>query len=177
MKRFVIAGSVAYLIAASCLLYVTWAPTAESAVAPVEKSAQIVCIDTGTVRSGFSEIGDVVSVHDGDVELSGSGYEGFRIIRVEGLSGAELRAVMAAKVPEVTYPEDDRSDEWWDSADGKWKELKNEPKYPLTVVDLTAEDVTDLAKDSTSTTDRSAILNKIGDNVRRIPSNLIEVNR
>lgn len=59
--------------------------------------AQMVCIDMGTKRAN-NEIGDIVAVHEDDVDLSGGGYSSFNIVQVEGMSKAKLEQGL---VPEI----------------------------------------------------------------------------
>ena len=54
------------------------------------KMAQIVKIAEGTYLPDVNEIGDIVSIHDDDVNLSGPGYALFDIDVVEGMTAAEV---------------------------------------------------------------------------------------
>jgi len=50
--------------------------------------AQLVLIDTGTLRTkdgkAINAIGDLVSIHEDDVDLTGPGYAGFKVVKVPG---------------------------------------------------------------------------------------------
>ena len=94
--------------------------------------AQVVLIDTDTARPG-QEVGDVVSIHDDKVELSGLAYKGFRIVHVDGTVD-EVRKTLFAKIPEkktVTF--------WKNPSDGTWHVLANEPKFSVTLKNLTSD--------------------------------------
>lgn len=100
--------------------------------------AQIVCIDTGTLRDGINRIGDVVAIHDDDV-LLGPSYSGFKILSVPG-TAQEVEALMRAKLPEVkpVFRSQAGAGEWtderpeekeaWNDA-GTWREVTERPKY------------------------------------------------
>jgi hypothetical protein len=47
--------------------------------------AKVVIIDTGTYRKDINNIGDIVSIHDDNVDLSGPGYDNFKIIDIPGM--------------------------------------------------------------------------------------------
>ena len=112
--------------------------------------AQIVCIDTGTVRTG-QEIGDIVSIHDDKVELTGPGYDGFRILRVPG-TAEEVKAELDKKIPKRTrcfklsvantWTEEQpaEADFWQDGTE--WKRIVEEPKFALNIKDLESAETT-----------------------------------
>jgi len=66
--------------------------------------AQLVLIDTGTIRLkdgvAINAIGDLVSIHDDDVALTGPGYVNFKIVKVPG-TAEEVRQRLDANLPEV----------------------------------------------------------------------------
>ena len=43
---------------------------------------QVVCIAKGTQRENVNEVGDIVSIHEADVDLTGKAYSTFEIIQV-----------------------------------------------------------------------------------------------
>ena len=55
--------------------------------------AQLVLIDIGTLNILINETYDVVAIHEDDVELSGRGYETFRIVRINGLTMAQINEI------------------------------------------------------------------------------------
>jgi len=106
--------------------------------------AQIVLIAEGTVRKGLAEIGDIVSVHDDDVELTGKGYEGFTIVKVPGTAKEILdRFQVDAPEQKVAYKAMSAKDTFsfakpeeatvWDDK-GIWRKVENRPKYALNLV-------------------------------------------
>lgn len=52
-------------------------------------AAQIVCIDTGTYHNGINNIGDIVAIHEDDVNLS-SAYSTFKVIQIVGITKLEV---------------------------------------------------------------------------------------
>ena len=44
---------------------------------------QIVCIAEGTYRENINELGDIVSMHEENVDLIGNAYSTFEIIEVD----------------------------------------------------------------------------------------------
>lgn len=58
--------------------------------------AQIVVIDTGSKRVN-NEIGDIVAIHEDDVELTGSGYVAFKIMRVDGMAQLKLEQSLVSE--------------------------------------------------------------------------------
>lgn len=106
--------------------------------------AQIVLIAEGTVREGLAFVGDIVSVHDDDVELTGKGYEGFTIVKVPGKAQEILDRLQAdAPVQKVAYKAMSDKDTFsfkkpeeatvWDDH-GIWRKVENRPKYQLNLV-------------------------------------------
>jgi hypothetical protein len=101
-------------------------------------------IDTGTVREGLAAIGDVVSIHDDDVELTGKGYENFTVVKVPG-TAKEVTDRLQADAPEqkVAYKAMSAKDTFsfqrpeeatvWDDH-GIWRKVENRPKYQLNLV-------------------------------------------
>ena len=125
--------------------------------------AKIVCIAEGTVREGICEVGDVVSIHDDNVELTGSGYTNFTIIEMPGLTATQVRESFNKIQPEEAeaYRSEAAADEWtldrpeekqvWkDPADTKWKFLEAPPKYKLTMAYVTEAAKLSLADDNVS---------------------------
>lgn len=147
--------------------------------------AQIVCIDTGTVRPG-SEIGDVVAIHDDDVELSGSGYANLEIIRVAGMTAPQVRSIFGDLLPEIQEAYLSKvADEWtfdkpeekfvWKNTDEKWSDLVVDPKYKVTTVSLTETNKTTLADDKAIFTEKELILNQCEEKISLDPTNSTEI--
>ena len=146
--------------------------------------AKIVCIDTGTAKTGISEVGDVVSIHDDNVDLTGPGYENAKIIRVDGMTALEVRKILNAKIPEVktahrlpvagkwTFMEEKQV---WKDASGKWCKLINRPKYGLSLKDLTVDDATSLVDKNVDITTKQKILDKVTERIHLDSANLTEV--
>ena len=117
--------------------------------------AKIVCIGEGWVRPNCAE-DDVTAIHDDDVALTGTGYALARIYKVENVTAAEVQAKFASMMPEQKpafkskvageftheQPEEIRT---WKNSSGKWCELKEEPKYKITLASLATEDKENLA--------------------------------
>ena len=78
-------------------------------------------------------IGDIISVHDDDVELTGAGYLQFGIRKVKGT---------AKEVQDLLYclmPERKEVKMWQDPDTLDWLEIKEEPKYMFSVADVETE--------------------------------------
>jgi len=113
--------------------------------------AQIVLIDTGNLNILINETYDVVAVHEDDVDLSTSGYTGYRVVKITGITADQIKEILSAKVPEVrtaykqiaspskwTFLELEESDieerkEVWLNTDAKWYFLEDRPKYSVKI--------------------------------------------
>lgn len=144
--------------------------------------AQIVCIDTGTKRAN-NKLGDIVSIHEDDVDLSGGGYSTFKIIRVKDISLSELNLAVDIKIPQqevafktttilwsLTRPEEKSV---WKDGD-IWRFLENPPKYALTAKNLIAQDISDLSDTLKTKTQKLMILDKVQEKISLDSSNLAE---
>ena len=102
--------------------------------------AQIVLIDTGTLREGLNSIGDIVSIHEDDV-LLGPSYAGFKIIAVPG-TAQEVVSLINSKIPvtksvyrtkvgagEWTDERPEEKEAWNDG--GTWRAIESRPKYQV----------------------------------------------
>jgi len=139
--------------------------------------AKIVCIDTGTTRQGTADIGDVVSIHEDDVEL-GSGYDNFKIIDIPGVSTQEVREKIENNFPEVrlafkkgnelSFDTDvlqiSTEKVWRHPISGKWMKVKN-MKYPISLSTLTDNEVINLRGNLLSKQDKMNILSKRKNNL------------
>lgn len=146
--------------------------------------AQIVSIDIPTKRDN-NEIGDIVALHEDDVDLSGGGYSAFRVIQIQGVSLSELNITTTLKIPSqrVVFkmpvggtwsfdePEEKRV---WRDIGGRWQFLENPPKYALTIQGLTEQDITDLNGVTRNKTEKLMILDKIQEKISLDPVNLAE---
>lgn len=125
--------------------------------------AQIVLIAEGTVRTAtdgsvISSVGDVVSIHDDDVALTGPGYANFKIVQVSGLTADEARNMVDGLRPETAMgfkmPLDAKPGEFTFSRpeerelrkDGdEWKVIEKTPKYGVNLAGLDDTDIASLA--------------------------------
>ncbi len=146
--------------------------------------AQIVSIDTGTLRTGINEIGDIVAIHEDDAELSGSGYSNLKVTKISGITLSELNIAISTKIPKqnrafratvitwtLTLPEEKGV---WRDIDGKWRFLEKPPKYALTIEDLSAQDITDLSSGAKTKTQKLMILDKVKEKISLDSLNQIE---
>lgn len=109
--------------------------------------AQLVLIDTGTLRYvdgvAINAIGDLVSIHDDNVSLTGPGYDGFKIIKVPG-TAEEVRQRLDANLPETKqafksstpagefgFERPEEIEVWNDN--GVWRKIEVRPKYQINV--------------------------------------------
>lgn len=146
--------------------------------------AQIVSIDTGTKRNN-NEIGDIVAVHEDDVDLGGGGYSTFKIIQVKGITLSELSIAINLKIPkqqpvyrmpvaDTWSPTPPEEKTVWKDTNGKWQFLEKQPKYALTIKDMTAQDITDLDSGVKTRTEKLIILDKVQEKISLDSVNLIE---
>lgn len=135
-------------------------------------AAWVVCIAEGTLGPDCS-VGDVVAIHEGHIDLSSTAYQTFRLIRVEGISGADLRILLENRRPQVRTDATGRPIEWLDGA--TWKIIADEPHYPYTCGDLTQADADKLASGTLTPVERTAILAKVTETIHRDPDNHVEV--
>jgi len=98
--------------------------------------AQIVMIGEGTLRVGLNDIGDVVAIHDDDVEL-GPAYSTFQVLVVPG-TAKEVSALINSQMPEIklVFRSMAGAGEWTDqrpeekevwSDNGTWREIAKRP--------------------------------------------------
>jgi len=131
--------------------------------------AQIILIADGTLNKDINEIGDIVGIHDDDVALTGSGYSGYKIIKVEGKTCAEVRSILSPKAPEqkravkvtagkLCFMEEK---EVWKNDKGEWCDLIARPKYALSFKDVSELEVATLGDKEINFTAKDIILNKV----------------
>lgn len=146
--------------------------------------AQIVCIDTGTLNTEINEIDDIVAIHDDDVELSGSGYENFKVIKVYGKTKAEIDAIFKLKRPEQNRAiKVSSADKWcfleekevWKNDKDKWCDLINNPRHSFSIQDVTEADRLSLADKEVTISTKNVILDKVVEKIHLDAKNLIEV--
>ncbi len=119
--------------------------------------AQIVLIDTGTLRKDLNEVDDIVAIHEDDALLSGRGYDCYSVIKVEGIKAQNIKDKFSAKRPE-TQEKDGKT--FWLNSEGKWCELVNDPKYHFSFSDVTIADRSTLGSVLSSEITKDAILDK-----------------
>jgi hypothetical protein len=149
--------------------------------------AQIVCIDTGTVRPGLAAKGDVVSIHDDNVGLSGSQYDVFKIIQVKGMTSKEVQDKLQSLEPEqaVAFKSKNITDTWgfaetekkqvWKDGD-IWRDLATRPKYSINLASLGDTDIADLADEMGSVSSKAVTLElKAVINLKEIEANKVAV--
>jgi len=132
--------------------------------------AQIVCIAEGSLNPGINELWDVVSIHDDNVKLDGSGYEHAEIVKVSGITAQSLQGVFNARQPEQkqavrlsvagkwTFLEE--QDVWRDDKAGRWYEIVKRPKHAMSLTAISSVERSQLALVSTSAHVRDTILAK-----------------
>ena len=138
--------------------------------------ARIVCINSGTLRAGINAIGDIVTVQDDDVELTGAGYNNFLIIQVPEIIKDEVMAVINLQKVQIYINPNDLEDKYWyNSSNDTWYEIVDNPKYNFTIEDFTAKDIIDLADTDIIPELRLNILQKTKDKIPLDPANNIIV--
>jgi len=78
-------------------------------------------------------IGDIISIHEDDVELTGAGYLQFGIRKVKG-TAKEVQDLLSGLMPERKEVK-----MWQDPKTLGWLEIKDEPKYMFSVADVETE--------------------------------------
>jgi len=136
--------------------------------------AQIVCIDTGTLRAGINAVDDVVEIQEDDVELTGAGYNHFLVIQVEGVTKAQVLGVFnLSLVAKETDP--NGVEYWYNDLAGDWYQVVNKPKYSFTVEDFTSLDIATLASGFVSVANKLTILGKVKDKIPLDPANSLTI--
>ena len=146
--------------------------------------AQIVLIDTGTLNPEVNAIDDIIAKHEDNVDLTGSGYETFRIIKIEGKTVAEFDLIVNQKRPEqnraIKVPSADKwcfieEKEVWKNSDDKWCDLIARPKYAFSMRDVTEADRTSLADKEVAISIKNTIIDKVVEKIHLDAKNLVEV--
>ena len=135
---------------------------------------QIVLIAEGTLNKDINAIDDIVEIHDDDVALTGTGYAGYKIIKIEGKTCAEIRNILNSKIPEQKRAVKITSDKWcfmeekevWKNDKGEWCDLIVRPKYALSFKDVTEDDRASLSDKETKSTVKDAILYKVVEKIQ-----------
>lgn len=125
--------------------------------------AKIIMIDTGTKRNN-NNIGDIVAIHDDDVELNDS-YNTFKIVEISG-TAQEIKNELNTKIPEIVEANEIKEVDGKDVTvrtryynDGQRNiEITETPKYSLNILN-TAKSET-LFSLSSKTTSNLKSLNK-----------------
>ena len=140
--------------------------------------AQIVCIDKDTVREGC-EIDDIVAIHDDNVELTGPGYAGFKIIKVSGRIMPDIRKIfqppevkIAKKITEVNKWCFEEEKEVWNNS-GVWCTLASRPKYTHSLKDLTETDIGRLEDVNVLPGAKDIILQKVSEKIHLNAENCV----
>lgn len=142
--------------------------------------ADIISIAIGTYRPGINKIGDIVDVlEDGKFKDNS-----FTIQRVQGMSVEEVKAELNKRVPEKntcfrldasqntwTFDRPEEKQVWQDPIDSKWKDLKVDPKYSVSMAGIVKKDLTILEDKAAKKDDKIIILGKTVDRVSDEPTN------
>lgn len=145
---------------------------------------QIVLIAEGTLNIEVNAIDDIVEIHEDDVALTGLGYASYKVVKVEGKTGAEIKTILNAKQPEQKRATKLASaDKWcfmeekevWKNDKDKWCDLIASPKYAYSFKDVTEADRTSLASKEIAVSVKNTILNKTVEKIHLDAKNNIEV--
>jgi len=145
--------------------------------------AQIVLISKGTLNTKVNTIDDIVEIHEDDVALTGIGYEGFKVIKVDAKTAIEIKAIINAKHPEQKRAVKVTADKWcfmeekevWKNNKGKWCDLVIRPKYAFSFQDVTEADRTSLASKEVAISVKNTILDKVVETIHLNSKNNVEV--
>jgi len=108
--------------------------------------AKIVKIAEGTYRPGSNNIGDVVAIHDDNVEL-GSAYDTFEIVNIEGVTAEEVREELQKTAINIMETNIDGRSIFQYEKDGKIFEVDKRPQYAFNLAELKQADVLNNSKD------------------------------
>ena len=97
--------------------------------------AKIILIDNGTKRDN-NNIGDIVGIHDDDVELTGAGYNNFKIVKIAG-KAEDVKKELDKKIPEILKIDDK---EYYLDSKEEQVEIKESPKYSLRIENTTKDE-------------------------------------
>lgn len=138
--------------------------------------AQIVCIDKETLRSGICALDDIVSIQEDNVELTGAGYENFKIITVQGMDKASIEMVLSGnKVDTETDSNNPDIEYWYDANRSNWYKVINKPKYHFSAEDITSEEIINLGIGALNPAQILEVINKIKDKIPLDPNNSISL--
>jgi hypothetical protein len=142
---------------------------------------QVVLIDIGTLNTEVNAIGDIVEIHEDDVDLTA--YHSYKVLKVEDKTGVEIKAIINAKNPEQKRAVKVISDKWcfmeekevWKNDKDKWCDLIERPHYAFSFKDVTEADRTSLADKATAVSVKNAILDKTVEKIHLDTKNNVEV--
>jgi hypothetical protein len=127
--------------------------------------------------------GEIISVHDDDVELTGAGYENMEILQVNGVTLVELRAVLDGLRPEQkTATRISAMGKWcfveekqvWKNGE-VWCDVKTQPKYGVSLAGLAVADKETLADSKNTLVGLQTALTKAKSTLELYQDNLTEV--
>lgn len=134
-------------------------------------ASQIICIDTGTLRSGINEVNDIVEIQEDNVKLTGAGYNNFKKVIVNGMTKQEVMTIFNEnKVNTMVDPNTD-IEYWEDPNTGIWYRIVTKPKYSFTIKNLTEQDINNLASEIINLSQKTDILRKVQDKILLDPNN------
>jgi len=138
--------------------------------------AKLLLINADSVArkpKGVQEVGDIVGVFPDTHEFSPTEQVRFEIFYVYG-SVEEVRK----SLPRVERRDgiDGEVEEWRNTTDNKWYEIKKKKKFEVNVSSLDLEDRQALASSLTSKEDREAAFAKMINKIKEDPSNTSEAN-
>lgn len=115
--------------------------------------AKIVLISDGTKHDN-NNIGDIVAIHDDDVEL-GLSYNSFKIVELSG-TAEQVRVELEKKIPEISIIDEK---EYYTNSKDELIEVKEKPKYSLRIEQTTKDET--LTTLSSKTTANVITLNEV----------------
>ena len=98
----------------------------------IAHSAQLVCIGDGTYHVDLNHIGDIVAIHEDDVQLGGPGYNHFIVYKIKE-KAAIVQTELAKKLPDTSTLTKEEI-----------KERLSTPKYQFRVVNNKEAAVADM---------------------------------
>ena len=117
-------------------------------------------------------IGDIIGVFEDKHQFSSTEQDIFDITQVSGFTKAELITIMPYPETKIVADINRNETEYWkDPDDGKWKQIKEPPKFRLSIADLTISQKQTLTSEVSSSNQKQAIIETFKNRIKDDPAN------
>ena len=126
-------------------------------------------------------VDDIIGVFEDNHQFSPTEQDVFNIIQVEGMTKAEVEAVLEVQKRGERaqfrngLPFADSTEEWFDDADGKWKRLTKKPKFRRSMANASQGDKGKLGRSNVSRAQKETILRGSKNRIKDYPENSFEI--